>query len=590
MPASGVYGSDGFRVVADNALELIVGTEAAGAGHVSANVQKMARTLDTGLSRVGQRIDEASAANLEGLQDLIDLGGSGLAGLHWLGGASLLVQAVGFATVASKLDGVRGEVAGLREDLQRQGEQLLAAQEQSNRHLASLEDFASRSLETTEAILRVLASSRRVEAQQLIEQGWTNLVAGYRSEAQERFEASLEYDNTVYLAHAALGDLRLTAGDQPEAEAHLNKAVDFSAAVGGEAVTFSRLRLATFLLERGRTGEVMSQLVQLQSADPSGAVLVRIAELAAEAGARPFALSAVRRAIESDPSTFVQVMGSKELASLGADLVALLTSLDAERRTPVLAGLEAAMVSVECLVAWSTACEEFGSRAASGLARLRESGAALLERALVEPYAALDALKVEVTEYAAAASGEVERLSDQFGDDVFDWFRDWVSSYEVVAWPWTARRSPLASGLIVGAICLALAVLVGFLSLVAGGVLLAAGAAVSIGVTLRKRAVYSSSAKKEAAASWLVERARGSARQLLGDLDARTTTSHFGLAQQLTTRFRVDRAVPSFIKSSPLSALAEIPLRDLAEAPLGRVPSLDVELQDLPGAAAEGGG
>ena len=581
MPASGVYGADGFRVVADNALDLIVGTEAAGAGHISANVQKMARTLDARLSGVGQRIEEAALADQEGLQDLIDVAGHGFSGLHWLGGASLLVQAAGFAAVAHKLDGVRGEVAGLREDLQRQGEQLLAAQEQANRHLASLEDFASRSLKTTEEVLRVLASSRRVEAQQLIEQGWTNLVAGYRSEALERFGASLEYDNTVYLAHAALADLHLSAGDNDKAEAHLKKAVDFSTGLSEEAVAFSRIRLATYLLEQGRTGEVMSQLIQLQSAEPVGAVLVRIAELAEEVGARPFALSAVRRAIGADPAMFVRVMGSEQLTSLGADLVALLTELDAARRAPVVARLEAATESVERLLAWSAACADFSSRAGPCVAKLQGSGAALLERVLIEPYSALVDLDAEIAEFAKLTSGEAAWTASGFGDAVVSWFCEWVSSYNALAWPWTDGRSPRASGLIAMTVVLVVAVPVSLVSLVAGGVVFAVGAAGSAALALRKRAKYSSASKKEVAASWLVECARTAARRLLCDLDKKTTTRCFGEAEQRIGVLRVDRNVPHFVTPSPRSVSDEIPLRQLAETPLGRVPSLDMELPDL---------
>lgn len=405
MPTHGTFDTNGFRVVADSALGLIVGTEAAGAGHVAANVRDMAQKLGTNLDGINQQVQTLQASNVQGFEEVTSTLGGDLTGLQWLGGASILVQAVGFAAVATELSGVRGEIGGLREDMREQGQQLLDAQRASTRHLEAIEDIARSQLETSQQILETLASSRRVEATQLIEQGWANLLNGYREEAQQRFEQSLEFDNTVFLPHAELGDIYEQVGDLERAEAHLRKAADFSRDMPGETSGFSLLRLVRFLAEQDRRPEAVKLL---QEGVESGRLIswrLGAAELASHLGLVDFALAEVRAAIAEDDKAFLAAMASVALASIGARLTALLIEIDRKRREPILDLLRDHTRKIDLLTAFA----EYGHPSNEIVSEIRRSSASVLERGLIDAYPTLG----DVASRAAQLSSEMDDLAKQ---------------------------------------------------------------------------------------------------------------------------------------------------------------------------------
>ena len=434
MGALAKFNADGFRVVADNALDLIVGTQAAGAGHVAANVREMATTLNTSLEGLDEHVGLLREANVEGFDRVTNTLGADLTSLKWLGGASVLVQAVGFAVVAKQLSGVRGEIASLGDDLRKQGQQLLEAQHAGNRHLEAIEDFARGQLETSQRILETLASSRRVEATQLIEQGWANLLNGYREEARGRFEQSLEFDNTVYLPHAELGEIYEQNGDLELAEKHFRKASDFSRDVDGDASGFSLLRLVWFLDEHDRRDEATTLLTDGLSSARLDQWRLGAAELAARFSLGDLAIRSVRQAIEEDDNAFLAAAASVPLSALGPPMAALLMELDGLRRGPALLTLQAICSKFKSIDVLST----LGAPTPERIEAARGQAATLLEECLLASYPSL----VEVGSRVGSLAAEVETLlaeaTSSHRDRHSRWLHAWERAYEKNHWPWRA--------------------------------------------------------------------------------------------------------------------------------------------------------
>lgn len=232
MTALTSFSASGFSVSANNAIDYIAGTQAAGSGMVSANIQGLAKTMHADLGRVSQQIASQTAQlseiNVEGFKSVGDKLSQGFSSLETLSGFSIAVQAAGFAVVAKQLHSLRGDVKALHADMVRQGEELIGLQRIANAGIERLVDFAERQFQTQEKILEALVSSRTVEAQQLIRQGWENLKNGYEDEAFERFKKSLDFDNTVYMAHAELGRILEGRNDLKTGEDHLIRASKFS--------------------------------------------------------------------------------------------------------------------------------------------------------------------------------------------------------------------------------------------------------------------------------------------------------------------------------------------------------------------------
>ena len=79
-----------------------------------------------------------------------------------ISGASLLVQAAGFAVVAKQLHSLRGDIHALHADLVAQGNELIELQSIANQRLDRLVDIASRSLDVQEKILQFVRAGLAV--------------------------------------------------------------------------------------------------------------------------------------------------------------------------------------------------------------------------------------------------------------------------------------------------------------------------------------------------------------------------------------------------------------------------------------------
>ena len=97
MAFRGGFTGRGFEATASSALELVVGTEAVAAQHIGSELREMASGLNANLAGVDQRIAELAQGNLEGFENLGEVIGSDLDEMGWLAGASVVVQALGFA-------------------------------------------------------------------------------------------------------------------------------------------------------------------------------------------------------------------------------------------------------------------------------------------------------------------------------------------------------------------------------------------------------------------------------------------------------------------------------------------------------------
>lgn len=308
MSALGTFSAQGFQVTASNAIELIAGTEAAGAGMVSANVREVGELLHVDFANLSRTVvdqgSQLASINARGFDTVRRTLEGGFGTLETLSGLSVATQAVGFAVVATQLAGVRKDVR----ELTGKAAELVDLQRSATGHLESLADFAQRQLKTQEQILATLVSSRTVEAQQLVRQGWENLRNCYEDDAFERFQRSLEYDNTVYVTHAELGAINEKRGQFEKAEDHLRRAARFATQAGPALAAFASVQLASFLDRRGRHGEALSTLRDGLQAWRTPAWVFYLAELSAEAGDADAALAALREAMGGDAAFFNAAM------------------------------------------------------------------------------------------------------------------------------------------------------------------------------------------------------------------------------------------------------------------------------------------
>lgn len=357
---SGKYDASGFQVTASTALEAIVGTHAASAGMVSANIQGLAKTLHSDLGAIQSTIigqtDRLAEIDSEGFSQLGNVMSQGFSGLRAISGASLAVQAAGFASVARQLNGLRGDVSALHGDLVGIGKELVAAQANTNARLESLVDFAARTLFTQEKILETLVSSKTVEAQQFIRQGWDNLVNGYEDDAFTRFQKSLEHDNTVYVAHAELGRLLEKRGELKAAEDHLRRATRFAASATPQVKGFAHVQFAAFL---ERTGQPDAALIEVAhaltikeiEATPRSSWRLYYAELLAGLGRLDEAVEYVMGAIQAHPALLVAAMASRPLAATQPRLTKAIIDADEAARARIFQNLEGATVVLRQLTA-----------------------------------------------------------------------------------------------------------------------------------------------------------------------------------------------------------------------------------------------
>jgi tetratricopeptide (TPR) repeat protein len=123
--------------------------------------------------------------------------------------------------------------------------------------------LAERQTETSQAILKALHESRRVEASQLIDQGERNVEAGLIDEAVDRFKKALEYDNTDPVAWMNLAVLYARNSQTDNADDAFKKSLTFSRGVSGELNRSVKRSYARFLGAAGRLEDGIRMLDDL---------------------------------------------------------------------------------------------------------------------------------------------------------------------------------------------------------------------------------------------------------------------------------------------------------------------------------------
>ncbi|TAK25723.1 MAG: hypothetical protein EPO40_21995 [Myxococcaceae bacterium] len=398
MSALGSFSAQGFQVTASSAVDLIAGSQAAGAGMVSANLQELAREVRVDFAQLGRSVAaqgrQLASVNADGFAAVRRTLEGGFGSLETLSGISIATQAIGFAVVATQLAGVR---LGLH-DLYGKAAELVELQRHANAHLETLGEFAQRQLHTQEQILATLVSSRTVEAQQLIRQGWDNLHNGYEDEAFERFVRSLDYDNTVYFTHAELGALYEKRGDPGRAEDHFRRATRFAAQAGPPVVGFASVQLAAFLDRSGRAPEALQVLRQGLATWRSPAWLFYAAELAAETGDESGALQTLCEAIGGDAALFTAAMASERLQRTPMQVAHLLMGLDGQVRGGVFETIQRGVVGVRQLTALGV-----------DVGRHRAAAGSLFERAVSAAFSDLANLQNDAEALATRCAQEVDQ-------------------------------------------------------------------------------------------------------------------------------------------------------------------------------------
>lgn len=440
MSFSAGFSASGFSVTADNAIDYLAGTDAAGAGYVGANIQALGQqehgdmlSLQRTLHQDGQQLmgvvseksDEIMAVNQAGFSQVDATMRRGFSSLKTLSGVQIAVQAAGFAVVAGQLQGVRRDLRHLAV----QGEQLIQLQRIANQRLDQLVDIAQRSLEVQEKILDALLTSRTVEAQQLLRQGWENLKHGYEDEALARFEQSLNYDNTVFMAHAQLARLCRKRGDKARAEDHYVRASKFSTSVNPDVHTLACLEYATFLEDEGRFVDCVAQLRYVLQHSDKPIWRFHLAELLARTGQGDAAVAELRRAIESDDELFAASMASHDFArGLGPALVRLLADLDEVRRRAGFEHLKAIGADIDRLdsiAAFETPATEHVRRVADDL---RDRAAATTRALFGVAYAELPGPVRNAYELRGQATREVDVAVATTTTALYTWIAAWQQS------------------------------------------------------------------------------------------------------------------------------------------------------------------
>lgn len=413
----GTASSGGFQYFANNAVDLIAGTQAASSAMVSANIQETAGLLHADLGRVNSTLfaqtEKLAGINSVGFNKLGETMSKGFSSLEALSGASLAVQAAGFALVAKQLHSVNGNIKAMHKDLAEQGRKLIAVQEAANARLESLVSYASRTLETQERILATLVSSKTIEAQQFIRQGWDNLLNGYDDDAFARFQKSLDYDNTVYVAHAELGRLFEARKDDAKAEDHFRRATKFAGLASPKLQAFSHVQFAGFLERKARLKDALQEVGAALNAGEvdartRGGWLLYKAELLATGGDSAGAVSTAREAVGVDDSFFLGAMASDVLAKTQPELTRMLVRLDQDRRAPIVATFQSVGKKLDTL-------EVLSAEVASAM---RSVAAQQFESFLLQPFDALPEAKRQAEKLEADTDAAIAQMANKIIADV----------------------------------------------------------------------------------------------------------------------------------------------------------------------------
>lgn len=429
------FSASGFSVVANNALDYAVGSQAAGAGYVGANIQAIGKTLHYDVKELTNTLVEKSnqlmQVNQEGFTKLGSTLGSGFKTLKILSGAQLAVSAAGFALVATQLHGLRGELRGLRADLVAQGEVLIQLQHVANQRLDQIIDVAGQSLETQERMLDALLTSRTVEARQLVRQGWDNLKHGYDDEALRRFEQSLEHDNTIHFAHTLLARIYYKRMDKLRAEDHYVRATKFAEAAGPDALALARIEYASFLESEGRVEDCIDHLRAALEHDDHAGRRFHLAELLVRVARVPPGLIELRRAIEANDKLYVAAMLSHDFVALGPALTQLLVDLDETRRRPGIDHMEALCKSIDCLDAVGRLESPRAGKVQASADAFRQEAVRILRDHLKAAFADLPSTSAQASDLRGRATQEADAAPAKVAEALQRW---------VAAWEWEIDR------------------------------------------------------------------------------------------------------------------------------------------------------
>jgi tetratricopeptide (TPR) repeat protein len=427
--------------VAHHALDLIGTAQASSGWTASLNIQHLGHRLRTDLAGLNQRLLAQTERIVGGkhiaLDRLFDTMGKGFSTSEAVSGASLAVHAVGFARVERLLHGVGDDAEAMDDDIADQRQQLISIQEVAQARSENLVQFASRTLQTQERILETLASSRTVEAQQLIRQGWENLLNGFEDDAFSRFVTSLEYDNTVYLAHAVLAHLYEGRSDIAAAEEHHKRASCFAGARGARVAAYGHIQYASFLDRTFCPARALAEVRAALLIDgidklTRGSWCLYEAELLARLGDTPGAVASARRAIAEDDALFLAVMASEHLERAQPALSKMLVAIDQARRTRVFVQLEDAARQLERLAKLTS----------PDIAQpLRTQAVALLEKTLLAHFHKLPRLVEDASWLAGTSRRTLQSALDTAREAVR------VRRDDVAALARTAPTAPPTTGI-----------------------------------------------------------------------------------------------------------------------------------------------
>lgn len=256
---------------------------------------------------------------------------------------------------------------------------------------------------TLQSILAVLRTSRSNECRQLIEQGDTNIRAGYIEEARERYTLAAVQDNTNMLLWQQLGIIAVARGEFGEAEAHFKKAVAFTPANQQRLRAMARTHLARLYYASERWPEAAQALRAALDDDPTAAKnWYDLAVVAAAEGNGADGVQALDRAIQLDPSFYAYALTDPELDPIRADVHALLLD-ELPRR--VTEAVRAPATAVLALLERVAAAEHDLGVPLAGTA-----AAAARELAMAEVPSFVPAVRQTIAELDRAATRTIEEV------------------------------------------------------------------------------------------------------------------------------------------------------------------------------------
>lgn len=218
--------------------------------------ESIRRQVQTSSSQLAAS-QHADALAEEGQLDDIDQGISEMASV---GRANLAVSIAQTAILA-------GGMLALHRAIKEQTEATHASTEQLRRlELLSREQITvqTQQLQVQQEVLKALQQSRRVEAEQLYQQGEKLLKAGYPEEALKRYTMALDYDATDLQVMLALAIAYSKSATPERAEEWLVKAASLARAGSEHLLPMIVRNHARYLLASGRPSEAVVALKSIE--------------------------------------------------------------------------------------------------------------------------------------------------------------------------------------------------------------------------------------------------------------------------------------------------------------------------------------